>query len=204
MLAWQILDKQYASLLEECGMENSFVLPGDVVGSAEEFVPGDCTYVKGGVIYATTAGLINIDQQNKQARVIPKTNAPPKLCQGDIVIGEVIDMKESLVIVSLAFKKGYEDRPISDEEATIHISNVKNSYVKDLRQMFSVRDILKAKIIDERQLRLSTGDEDLGVIKAYCNRCLTGLTKKDSKLVCPSCGNTETRKLSSSYGTGVV
>jgi len=28
-------------------------------------------------------------------------------------------MKESLVIVSLAFKKGYEDRPISDEEATI-------------------------------------------------------------------------------------
>ena len=50
-------------------------------------------------------------------------------------------------------------------------------------------DILKAKIVDERQMRLSTGDEDLGVIKAYCNQCLTGLMRKDGKLVCPNCGN---------------
>ncbi len=185
-------------------MEQTFVLPGDVVGSAEEYVPGDCTYVRGGVIYASTAGLVNLDKKSRSASVIPKTNAPPKLCQGDIVVGEVTDMKDSLVIVSLAFKKGYEKRPISDEEATIHISNVRNSYVKDLRQMFSVRDILKAKIVDERQLRLSTGDEDLGVIKAYCNRCMTGLVRKDGKLVCPSCASTETRKLSSSYGQGVV
>jgi exosome complex component CSL4 len=185
-------------------MEDNFVLPGDVVASAEEFVPGDCTYARGGTIYATTAGLVNIDPQKKQASVIPKANAPAKLCLGDIVVGEVIDMKESLVIISLAFKKGYEDRPIPDEEATLHISNVRNSYVKDLRQMFCVRDILKAKIIDERQLRLSTGDEDLGVIKAYCNRCLTGLIKKNGKLVCPNCAATETRKMSSSYGMGVV
>jgi len=191
-------------MLEEPKMEGSFVLPGDVVGSAEEFVPGDGTYVRGGTIYATTAGMVKIEPQTKSASVIPKANAPPKLCQGDIVVGEVIDMKDSLVIVSLAFKKGYESRPISDEEATIHISNVKNSYVKDLRQMFSVRDILKAKIVDERQLRLSTGDESLGVVKAYCNRCLTGLQKKEGKLVCPTCANTETRKMSSDYGSGVI
>ncbi len=185
-------------------MESCFVLPGDVVGSAEEFIPGDCTYVKGGVIYASTAGLVNIIPETRRANVIPKTNAPPQLCQGDIVVGEVVDLKDSLVVVSLAFKKGYENRPLSDEEATIHISNVKNSYVKDLRQMFSIRDILKAKIVDERQMRLSTGDEDLGVIKAYCNRCMTGLIRKDGKLVCPNCANTETRKLSSGYGLGVV
>lgn len=185
-------------------MEGSFVLPGDVVGSAEEFVPGECTYVRGGVIYASTAGLVDIDPETKSASVIPKTNAPPKLCHGDIVVGEVVDLKDSLVVVSLAFKKGYENRPLSDEEATIHISNVRNSYVKDLRQMFSLRDILKAKIIDERQRRLSTGDEDLGVVKAYCNRCMTGLVRKDGRLVCPSCANTETRKLSTSYGSGVI
>jgi exosome complex component CSL4 len=185
-------------------MEGSFVLPGDVVGSTEEFVPGDCTYAKGGVIFASAAGLVKVDPKTRAACVIPKTNAPVKLCQGDIVVGEVIDLKDSLVIVSLAFKKGHEDRPLSDEEATIHISNVRNSYVKDLRHLFSLRDILKAKIIDERQMRLSTGDEDLGVIKAYCNRCLTGLVRKDGKLVCPSCANTETRKISSAYGLGVV
>jgi exosome complex component CSL4 len=185
-------------------MESNFVLPGDVVGSAEEFVPGYCTYVRGGVIFASTAGLVDINPETRSASVIPKTNVPPKLCHGDIVVGEVIDLKDSLVVISLAFKKGYENRPISDEEATIHISNVRNSYVKDLRQMFSLRDILKAKIIDERQMRLSTGDEDLGVIKAYCNRCMTSLVRKDGRLVCPSCANVETRKLSSGYGLGVV
>jgi exosome complex component CSL4 len=185
-------------------MESSFVLPGDVVGSAEEFMPGDCTYVQEGIIYASTTGLISIDRDAKSAGVIPRTSAPPKLCQGDIVVGEVIDMKESLVIVSLAFKKGYEERPLSDEEATIHISNVKNSYVKDLRHVFSLRDIIRAKIVDERQYRLSTADEDLGVLKAYCNRCMTGLKRKDGRLVCPSCANVETRKLSSYYGLGVV
>jgi exosome complex component CSL4 len=185
-------------------MEGSFVLPGDLVGSAEEFVPGDCTFAKGGMIFASTAGLVKIDPKTRAASVTPKANAPVKLLQGDIVAGEVIDLKESLVILSLAFKKGHEDRPLSDEEATIHISNVRNSYVKDLRQLFSLRDIVKAKIVDQRQMRLSTGDEDLGVIKAYCSRCMNGLVRKETKLVCPSCGNTETRKMSSAYGLGVV
>jgi exosome complex component CSL4 len=185
-------------------MDGSFVLPGDVVGSTEEFVPGDCTYARGGMIFASTAGLVKIDTRSISASVTLKANASIKLFQGDIVVGEVIDLKDSLVIVSLAFKKGHEDRPISDEEATIHISNVRNSYVKELRQLFSIRDILKARIIDERQMRLSTGDEELGVIKAYCNRCLTGLVQKENKLVCPNCANTETRKTSSAYGLGVV
>jgi len=185
-------------------IEGNFVLPGDEVGSAEEFIPGECTYAKGGIIYASTAGHVKIDCKTRSAHVEPKTNAPPRLCYGDIVVGEVIDLKDSLVIMSLAFKKGYEGRPLSDEEATIHISNVKNSYVKDLRQMFSLRDIVKAKIVDERQMRLTTGDPDLGVIKAYCNRCMTGLVQKDGRLVCPSCASTESRKLSSGYGTGVI
>ena len=185
-------------------MESFFVLPGDVIGSSEEYVPGDCTYVKGGLIYASTAGLVKFDPISKTTSVIPKTNAPPKLCSSDIVLGEVVDLKDSLVIVSLAFKKGFENRPLSDEEATIHISNVKGSYVRDIRQMFSLRDIIRAKIIDEKQKRLSTSEEELGVMKAYCNRCMAGLGLKDGRLTCPICGNTETRKLSSRYGTGVI
>ena len=56
-------------------MEGSFVLPGDVVGSTEEFIPGDCTYAKGGVIFASTAGLVKVDPKTRAACVIPKTNA---------------------------------------------------------------------------------------------------------------------------------
>jgi exosome complex RNA-binding protein Csl4 len=36
-------------------MDGSFVLPGDVVGSTEEFVPGDSTYAKGGMIFASSS-----------------------------------------------------------------------------------------------------------------------------------------------------
>ena len=108
-------------------MDGSFVLPGDMVGSTEEFVSGDCTYSRGGKIFSSTAGLVRIDSKTRSASVIPKSNAPVRLSQGDIVVGEVIDLKDSLVIVSLAFKKGHENRPLSDEEATIHISNVRSS-----------------------------------------------------------------------------
>jgi len=189
---------------EEPKMESCFVLPGDKVGSAEEFMPGHDTYVKGGYIYASTTGVVEINQEHRYASVVPKANAPAKLQKGDIVVGEVIDMKESLIILSLAFKKGYEHRPLSDEEGTIHISNVKNSYVKDLRSMFGIRDIVKAKILDEKQLRLFTGEDDLGVIKAYCSRCLGTLVKKENTLQCSACGHTESRKVSTSYGTGVI
>ena len=53
-------------------MDGSFVLPGDVVGSAEEFVPGDCTYAKGGMIFATTAGLVKVDPKSSLRALYPR------------------------------------------------------------------------------------------------------------------------------------
>ncbi len=185
-------------------MERTLVLPGDRIGSTEEFVPGHDTYVAGGNIYASITGIVDIDPESRQASVIPRSNALPRIENGDIVVGEVLDVKENLVIVALAFKKGYESRPLPEQDATIHISNVKSSYVKDLKQMFSPRDIIRAKVIDARQHRLSTESEELGVIKAYCNSCMSPLIKKDNRLECVECKRTETRKLSSYYGTGVV
>ena len=65
-------------------MDGSFVLPGDVVGSLEEFVPGDYTYAREGMIIANTAGLVKVDPKTRSACVIPKTNPPVKLSQGDM------------------------------------------------------------------------------------------------------------------------
>lgn len=185
-------------------MDGALVLPGDRIGSAEEFVPGHDTYVFGGNIYASTTGVVDIDPESRLVSVIPRSNALPRVENGDIVVGEVVDIKENLVILALAFKKGYESRPLPELDATIHISNVKSSYVKDLKQMFGLRDIVRAKVIDARQMRLSTEPDDMGVIKAYCSSCTTPLVKKDSRLECPECKRTEMRKLSTYYGTGLV
>ena len=162
-----------------------FVLPGDVVGTAEEFGPGEGTYIEGGYIRASTSGQILIDRKNRSAKIIPVANSPQTLSAGDVVVGRITDLKESLAIVCLAFKKGHESRPLFNSEGVLHISHVKKSYVKDIRQVLGLRDIVKAKIIDKRNnsFGLSIVDGDLGVVKAYCGRCTEELHMKDGKLI---------------------
>lgn len=55
-------------------MDGCFVLPGDMVGSLEEFIPGDYTYAREGMIFANTAGLVRVDPKTRSASIIPKTN----------------------------------------------------------------------------------------------------------------------------------
>jgi len=186
-------------------MASNFVIPGDVVGAAEEFIPGEGTYVRGEFLRATTTGVTEFDSKDRSAKVHPRTNAPVKLRNGDVVVGQITDLKDSLAILRLGFKRGCEERPIHNTEALIHISRVMNSYVKDIRQVFGLRDIVKAKIIDDTPtIGLSIVDDDLGVVKAYCGRCATPLRLDGKRLVCPECQQVESRKLSPDFGTGVI
>lgn len=186
-------------------MQCNFVIPGDVVGTAEEFLPGEGTYVKGEYLRSTTTGVTEVDSKERSAKVLPRTNAPVKLKNGDVVVGQITDLKESLAILRLAFKRGCEARPIHNTEALIHISRVKSSYVKEIRQVLGLRDIVKAKVIDDTPtIGLSIVDEELGVVKAYCTRCGTPLKLEEKKLVCPECQQIESRKLSTDYGTGMI
>jgi len=181
------------------------VLPGDLVGTSEEYTPKNGTFVDKGNIYAASTGMVKINPKDRSISVAPVTNTPPRLNVGDIVIGQVTDMKESVVLVEIAAIKGRGEREIVNvEQAAIHVSNVKDAYVKELRYEFAPFDIVKARVIDMRNMRLSTVDKELGVMKAYCSSCRTVLKKDNSNLKCPVCGRTETRKLSSDYGTGVV
>ena len=186
-------------------MQCNFVIPGDIVGTAEEFLPGEGTYVKGEHVRATTAGVTEVDAKERSAKVLPRTNAPVKLENGDVVVGQITDLKESLAILRLAFKRGYESRPIHNTEALIHIARVKSSYVKEIRLVLGHRDIDKAKIIDDTPtIGLSIVDEDLGVVKAYCGRCATPLRLEGNRLVCPECEQVESRTLSTDYGPGMI
>ena len=186
-------------------MQSKLVIPGEVVGAAEEFLPGEGTRVKGEHLLATTTGIPEVDSEERSAKVLPRTNAPVKLVNGDVVVGQITDLKDSLAILRLAFKRGCESRPIFNTEALIHISRVRSSYVKDIRQALGLRDIVKAKIIDDTPtIGLSIVDDDLGVVKAYCGRCATPLKLDGKRLVCPECEQVETRKLSTDFGTGMI
>ena len=181
------------------------VLPGDLVGTSEEYSPKSGTYVDKGNIYAAASGIVKINTKDRSISVIPVTNTPPHIQVGDIVIGQVTDVKDSVALVEIAGIKGKGEREIVNaDQAAIHVSNVKDAYVKELYYEFAPFDIVKARVIDLRNMRLTTVDKELGVMKAYCGNCRAVLKKDNSKLKCPKCERTETRKLSSDYGTGIV
>ncbi len=181
------------------------VLPGDLIGTCEEFTPKSGTYVDKGNIYASASGIVKINTKERSISVTPVTNTPPHLQVGDIVIGQVTDVKDSVALVEIAGIKGRGEREIVNaDQAAIHVSNVKDAYVKELYYEFAPFDIVKARVIDLRNMRLTTVNKELGVMKAYCGNCRAVLKKDDGKLKCPRCERTETRKLSSDYGTGIV
>ncbi len=181
------------------------VLPGDLIGTSEEFTPKKGTYVDKGNIYASISGIVKINTKERSISVSPVTNTPPQLKVGDIVIGQVTDVKDSVALVEIAGIKGMGEREIVNaEQAAIHVSNVKDAYVKELYNEFAPFDIVKARVIDMRNMRLTTVNKELGVMKAYCGNCRTVLKKDDGRLKCPKCERTETRKLSSDYGTGII
>jgi exosome complex component CSL4 len=190
---------------EEPKEEPRNVLPGDLIGTSEEFIPRNGAYLDGGNIYSAASGIVNINKKERSISVTPVTNTPPHLQVGDIVIGQVTDVKDSVALVEIAGIKGKGEREIVNaEQAAIHVSNVKDAYVKDLFYEFAPFDIVKARVLDLRNMRLSTVNKELGVMKAYCGNCRTVLKVDNNKLKCPKCERTETRKLSSDYGTGII
>jgi exosome complex component CSL4 len=190
---------------EEEHDEGKIVLPGDLVGTSEEFTPKNGTFVDRGNIYAAITGVVKINNKERSISISPVTNTPPNLQVGDIVIGQVSDVKESVALVDIAGIKGRGEREIINaEQAAIHVSNVKDAYVKELYYEFAPFDIVKARVIDLRNMRLTTVNKELGVMKAYCGNCRTALEKDNGKLKCPRCSAIETRKISADYGTGII
>jgi exosome complex component CSL4 len=183
----------------------AFVLPGDLIGTTEEFRAGAQTYENAGSICATAAGTVKINNRDRTISVIPSTSTPPALKRDDVVIGQVTGLRESLVLVAIAGVRGVLDRAIPDVgPAVIHVSNIKKAYVKDISHEFGLFDIVKARITDLKNMRLDTSEPELGVMKAFCSSCRTAMTKNGSKLVCPACKQVETRKTSTDYGTGII
>jgi len=90
------------------------------------------TYLDGGNIYASASGIVKINNKERSISVIPVTNTPPHLNVGDIVIGQVTDVKDSVALVEIAGIKGKGEREIVNaEQAAIHVSNVKDAYVRN-------------------------------------------------------------------------
>jgi len=182
-----------------------FVTPGERIGVIEEFIPSHGTYVKDGVIYSSSAGYLLIDAITRKVSIYPATHGlyVPKV--GSIVVGYVMSTQSAMAFMRI-IRVGKKN--ISGFfSGVLHISDVDVKFTKDISDALKVSDLVRAKVISEinKIFHLSTKGENLGVIFALCSKCggtLRLKSKRGMRLQCEKCGNVETRKIASDYGSG--
>lgn len=175
------------------------VLPGDLLGTAEEFVPGHGTYEDGGRIYAALAGRRSVDPRDRAVRV-EAVHPIPRIDEGDLVYARVDEVKSAMAVCTiLALSSGKRAIP-GAPEGTIHISKAKEGYTETLAEEFAPGDIVLARVLQSHPtVKLTTGPANLGVVSARCQVCHGLLSLGGKELVCPRCGNREHRKSAKGY-----
>lgn len=175
------------------------VVPGDVLGVIEEFIPDNGTYEENGLVLANTIGTVKKDLRTKRISVIAK-NKPIIPSKGAIVLGKAKETKKQLVDLMIGKIDEKELHP--PLSSTLHISNVSERYTENIMDAYRIGDIIKAHIVDDKRkpCYVSTVGSEFGCILARCTKCGAYLKRKSrSTLKCPDCDNIEQRKISDDY-----
>jgi exosome complex component CSL4 len=178
-----------------------FVIPGNRLGVIEEFMPGLGTYVEHGTIYSKTTGRTLLDMLNKKVSVYPLVRTVSVPRTGSTIVGQVSDVRNKnagLRILSIG------KRSLSGFfTGILHISDVSPSYIETMYDVCKPGDLMRAKVVSNlnRTYHLSTKDENLGVIYAFCSQCGHLLQLRRGKMQCLECGKVERRKTAKAYGT---
>ncbi|MBI5158778.1 exosome complex RNA-binding protein Csl4 [Candidatus Micrarchaeota archaeon] len=176
------------------------VLPGNSLGTEEEFLAGTDTFVEGVDILATHAGETSIDADHRVS--IKAVKKPAMLTPGMVVFGRVDEIFEPIALLRVVGIEQNGVRPVNNQfYCVLHVSRIKSGYAKNVRDEIKIGDIVKA-VVDEiknEEAHLSTKAPEFGVIKAFCSNCRHPLEKKERMLECPDCGSKENRKLAPGY-----
>ncbi len=180
--------------------EAPLVVPGEGLGSAEEFLAGAETYEDDGEIFSTAFGSMAHDTQEHTVEVKPITKVP-ELKNGDIVLCTVQDIRHPLVHVSLLLREGPPTSDLNGVKGVIHVSKIKPGFISDIWGELRLVDVLLARVLSAApSIQLSTYEEDLGVIRALCLNCRKPMERRGNRLVCTNCSRFESRWLSGRYG----
>ena len=181
-----------------------FVLPGERLGVIEEFVPDAGTFVKDGVIYSKLVGLALLDLATRRISVHPAGRSVLIPRVGSTVIGQVSSAQPENANVRIFQLEGKELTGVF--MGVLHISDVHLRYVDSMFEVCKTGDIVRAKVISEKNqvYHLSTKDKDLGVLYAFCSDCGAMLEQRRQNMHCPRCGRIERRKTAFDYGKEIT
>ncbi|WP_131160107.1 exosome complex RNA-binding protein Csl4 [Aeropyrum pernix] len=186
-------------------VEKGKVMPGDVLATIEEFLPGEGVYVDPvkGFIRAAAPGVAYLDMSRRIAYVKPhkkpQTPGPGSEVaalvtgvRGDLVVAEVYG------VVRLSPKPAWLYELPSPYSAAIPISHIADEYIKNIEDYYRIGDWILAKIVSRTPpFTLSTVEPRYGVVYAICSRCGAVMEfQSERSMKCPKCGNVEKRKVS--------
>jgi exosome complex component CSL4 len=180
------------------------VLPGERLGVIEEFIPDSGTYVKDSIIYSKIVGRSLLDLLNKRVSVYPLINGAVVPKVSTTIIGQVGNAQSDNVLVKI-FKIG-QKKLSGNFGGILHISDVSDRYINSMNDVCKPGDIIRAKVISEKNriYHLSTNDKGLGILYGFCSICGNLLEPQRYELKCPKCGNIENRKMASDYGKETI
>lgn len=206
-------------------MVSELVLPGDRLSTEEEFIPQDGTFTEKGSIYAYLFGEEEI--KDGAVNVIPKEKDVKTFKSGMYAIGEITDDLRTVMFVKLsnienghivyvALKSGkyVAPKPQFDRRGGFHGRDDRGrggdrGGGRDMgrppreEKPFKVGDIVVAKIVGEDKDTYSLGISapECGVVYSNCELCgnMLKYNAEHRNLVCDSCKNRESKKVSTLY-----
>lgn len=175
--------------------DKEYVFPGERLGVIEEFIPGAGTYVEDGYIYSSALGYLSRDEINKEIGISPLTKSPILPQVNDIVIGRVEYIHDKTISIQIT---QINNHPVSSPfTGVMHVSNATRSYVKTMFDIFTVGDLIRARVLStmNNENHLTTEERPFGVIESYCTQCGSKLRIVKQRLRCPICKVSERRKV---------
>ncbi len=185
--------------------EQRFVLPGEEIGTEEEFVAGAGTYVEEARIFAAVAGRLSEENHTLSVTGVPSLK---RFKPGTFVVGRIDNISEPVALAVVEGDKNAQNQdaqtnryPQSSGYVVLHASFIKRGYVKKVRDEYRIGDLIRGKIAEEKfgEYHISTDDPHCGCIMAFCSECRTPLEKRETLLQCPACGRRENRHLADDY-----
>ena len=180
-------------------MVGRLVLPGEFIGTEEEFIAGQGTFEENGRVYSSNIGNVEVGAdykvkvRGKREEIVVQS--------GDEIIGVVTEINEPLVVVAgeylIRAGKVYQIKA----RALVHASRITGQYLDQCSKVVKARDVIRGKVVSTRgKIDLTMEPPDEGVIYAYCSRCRKPLQRINSGLYCTYCQKNEIRKVSKKYG----
>lgn len=173
----------------------TLAVPGEFAGVTEEIAAGENTFEDNGAIYTATVGFPVVDKAKRTFNIkAPKTVKP--LARGDVILGIVREIFDSVSQVEIIDVEGDKRTAISDKTAFLRVSEIDTSYVESIRDYIRIGDVIRAKVIEVTDLgtKITIAFPEYGVVQGRCTKCRGDMDQNGYNFTCTQCGSKEQRK----------